>query len=230
MPVFAVPLLSIDLDLLPIGVGDFLAADFNSGDFNTGQPGGVVFSVPLLSIDTSINSVLSFPYQIIGSTPPYVPLTHMQEANKLDADGVVELFKVLLSDNMTSLYYKVDNDVTWQGQVYEGTAIKLDNVARYSGDERSRPSLKIVNPRGIYSKLIDQGLLDAAVVTRIRVLKQHIDADVGISIKQSWKVHRTVSLTNEYAVFELRDMMDGQFFQIPGRMFIPPEFGQVSLG
>lgn len=230
MPTFNIPVLDIDVDIYPMNQGDFSAADFDSGDFETGQPGTVVFDVPVLELIATINSVLSFPYSIVGGEVPYVPLTHMQEANKLEADGVVELFQIVLVDNETTLYLKNNNDAVWQGNTYEGTAIGLDGVARSANDERSRPSLKIVNPQGIYSKLIDEGLMDGATVSRIRVLKTHLDDDIGIYTRQSWRVHRTVSMTNEYAIFELRDRLDGQFFQIPGRMFLPPEFGQVSLG
>lgn len=158
-----------------------------------------------------------------------VPVEHMEDAQKLDADAYVDLFQLILSDGVTKLHLKKDHDVTWQGDDYEGTGIKIDGVGKYADDETSRPRLSIINPEGVYSALIDQGYIDKATVVRYRVLKEHIEQDVAIYRRQQWKVSRVATLTKAIVVLELRDMMDGQTFLTPGRMFIPPDFPAVSL-
>jgi phage-related protein len=170
-------------------------------------------------------------YQIstISWTGGDVPESHVEDAQKLEADAYVDLFQITLSDKSTKIYLKADNDVTWQGDLYEGTGIQLTGVASYSDGETSRPKLTIYNPEGVYSYIVDQGLLDNANIVRIRVLKEHLDADQPIDRRQQWRVSRVANLRKNAIALELRDMLDGQFFLTPGRMFIPPEFPQVSL-
>lgn len=158
-----------------------------------------------------------------------VPASHIEDAHKLDADGYVEFFQIALADNSGTLYLKMNSDMTWQGHTYEGTGIKLDGVGSYADDQVSRPKLNLFNPDGIYSSLVDQGKLDNAIVTRIRVLKQDVDSNTNISRRQKWRISRIVTIKNPMIVCELRDMLDGQMFLVPGRMFIPPDFNAVSL-
>ena len=158
-----------------------------------------------------------------------VPLEHIQDAKKLDADAIIDLYEITLSDKSTKIYLKSNNSVTWQGNLFEGTGINLSGVGSHSDDETARPKLTLYNPQGVYSYLIDRGLLDNSIIKRIRVLKVHLDSDSPISRSQQWRVSRVASLRKNIIALELRDMLDGQFFQTPARMFIPPEFPQVSL-
>jgi phage-related protein len=179
--------------------------------------------------DLAPGTVNVFTLQTISFSGGEAPESHIEDSKKLDADAYIELFEITLSDKTSTIYLKANNDVTWQGNTYEGTGVKLDGVASYSDDETSRPKLTVYNPEGIYSSLINNGLLDNAKITRIRVLKQHIDSDSPISRRQQWRVSRVANLRKNMIGLELRDMMDGQFFMSPGRMYIPPEFPQVSL-
>lgn len=158
-----------------------------------------------------------------------LPESHIEDSNKLDADAKIDLFQIHLTGSNTKVYLKADNNVTWQGNTYEGTGIKLEGVAKYSDDEVSRPKLTLFNPNGVYSSLVDQGLLDNALVIRHRVLKEHLEANQNISMRQQWRISRVSSMKKFYIIFELRDLMDGQSFLTPGRMFIGPEFTHVSL-
>lgn len=158
-----------------------------------------------------------------------VPAEHVEDAQKLEADGYVDLFQIILSDKSSKIYLKINKDVDWQGNTYEGTGIQIDGVGTYSDDTTSRPKLTLFNPDGVFSSLLDQGLLDNATIVRYRVLKAHVDADLPIYRRQQWKVSRVASVKTPFIQLELRDMLDGQNFQVPGRMFIPPDFPTVSL-
>lgn len=171
-----------------------------------------------------------FGYSVITFSGEPVPIEHMTDAQKLDnADAYVELFQIILSDKQTKIYMKLNHDVDWQGNTYEGTGIKLDGVGKYADDQVARPKLTLFNPEGVYSYLIDQGLLDGATIVRYRVLLDDVENDRPIYRRQQWKVSRVASVKIGYIGLELRDMMDGQNFTTPARMFIPPDFPTVSL-
>lgn len=156
------------------------------------------------------------------------PTEHLEDAQKLEADGYVHLYEIELKTG-SKLFLKMDNDVTWQGNTYEGTFITLTGIGKSADEETARPRLTIANPDGIFSPLIRDGELNRAKITRIRVLKAHLDADMNISRRETWRISRPISVNRVRVQFEVRSQLDGQFFLVPGRMFIPPEFPQVSL-
>jgi hypothetical protein len=55
-----------------------------------------------------------------------------------------------------------------------------------------------------------------------------LEADNSVAYRQSQRQPSGFA-RHESIQFELRDQLDAQFFLVPGRMFIPPEFPQVSL-
>lgn len=168
-------------------------------------------------------------YEVIEFNGEPIPQSHIEDSHKLDADAYIELFQIILSDKQSKLYLKLNKTGTWGGNTYEGTGIKMDGVAKYADDQVARPKVTIYNPEGVYSYLVDQGLLDGAIIVRYRVLKEDYEADRPIYRRQQWKVSRVASVKTGYIALELRDMMDGQNFLTPARMFIPPDFPTVSL-
>lgn len=157
-----------------------------------------------------------------------VPQEHLDDAQKLQADGYVELFTMVLLDSAI-VRFKANNTVTWQGNDYEGIPCALTNAGKASSEKNIRPKLVIANPLGVFSKPIQDGVVDGAIVTRTRILKEHLDADLNIFRNQSWAVRHVTARNQQRIELELRDQLDGQFFLVPGRMFIPPEFQQVTL-
>ena len=189
----------------------------------------VVIDVPTSTYILSNGTVAVYKLTLIPWAGSDAPDSHLEDSNKLDADAYIELFKIILSDNSSIVYLKDSNDASWQGNTYEGTGIKLTGVGTYSDDETARPQLTLFNPKGVYSSLVDEGLLDNATVIRTRILKKHLEEDENISRSQQWRVNRVATLTKHSMSLELRDMLDGQYFLTPGRMYIPPEFPQVNL-
>lgn len=157
-----------------------------------------------------------------------VPASHLAEAQKLSADGLVDLFEIHLNPSGI-LNLKLDNTVTWQGKTWEGTGIKMGTTSKSAGDEASRPTMQILNYNGLFSSFVQQGVFEKAMIFRYRVLKQHIDADANIFHRQFWIVSRVAGLKKEGIQLELRAPTDGPFFVVPARMFIPPEFPTVSV-
>jgi phage-related protein len=156
------------------------------------------------------------------------PIEHKDDAHQLTGDGRVRLYEITpLTGGVIRI--KADNDVLWQGHTWEGIGVFLEQIDRNSDDQVSRPKLSIANPNAIFSPLVQAGLLEDATVTEYTVLKQHIDADVDIYTRRMWKVRFTPSMNRRVITLELRDQSDGVFFQLPGRMYIPPDFPTVSL-
>lgn len=157
-----------------------------------------------------------------------IPVEHIEESQKLVADGRVDLYRIVMLTNET-IYIKSENSVTWQGNFYEALAVVIAGVSRNVTGTSSRPSLTIVNPEGVFSPLVAQGLLERAIVTRYRVLHDHILADLPIAQRQSWRVNRITSLNSQFVAMEMGDLSDGPNFLVPAGMFIPPTFPLVSL-
>lgn len=167
--------------------------------------------------------------EVIQTTSGSAPASHIKDSKELEGDAYVDLFEITLADKSTRLFFKKDKDGTYQGNTYEGTGIKLDGVAKYADDEVARPKLSLFNPDGVFSSLVDKHLLDSAQITRIRVLKDDFDNDRPVYRRQRWRVSRVATVKKGVIGLELRDMLDGQNFLTPGRMFIPPDFPAVSI-
>lgn len=158
------------------------------------------------------------------------PLEHKQEAQKLTADGQVDLYTIMLKNQPVVFRFKNDNTVTWQGQLYEGMATRMTGDSRSADGEESRPLLQIMNPFGIFNSAAKKGQIDQATVIRRRVLSRHVEADINIFEQRMWYVGRVRELISGQSIsLELRNMTEGANFQIPCRMFIPPAFPMVTF-
>ncbi|KQS84246.1 hypothetical protein [Rhizobium sp. Leaf383] len=158
------------------------------------------------------------------------PLSHKQEAQKLSADGLVELYTIRLKNLPVIFRFKNNDEVTWRGLKFEGMACKLTGDNRSADGEESRPVIQIMNPLGVFNSAAVKGQLDLASVTRQRVRVDHIKNNVNISEQRMWYVGRIRELISGQSItFELRNMTEGANFQIPVRQFAPPEFPMVTL-
>lgn len=159
------------------------------------------------------------------------PYTHIVESQKLtDADAPIDLFTITLKNLPVTFRFKNNNTVIWRGNEYEGMACNLTGDTRTADGEETRANLRILNPFGIFNHPAQQGDLDLAVVTRKRVLQQHIDSNADIYEQRMWYVGRVAELISGQSIsLELRNMTEGPGYQIPVRMYIPPEFPLVSL-
>lgn len=158
------------------------------------------------------------------------PLSHIQESQKLTADAQIDLYEITLKNLPVVFRLKNNNTVVWRGNEYEGMACRLQGDTRLADGEESRASLQIVNPFGIFNAPAMAGELDLATVVRKRVLLQHLENNTNIFEQRMWYVGRISELISGQSVtLELRNMTEGQSYQIPVRMYIPPEFPLVSL-
>ena len=158
------------------------------------------------------------------------PIEHLEDAQELTADGVVNLFEIRLRTEPVTLRLCDTTSRHWQGHEWEMFGIKLSGEKRSADDEEARPRLQLINPEGVFSSLIRQRLLDRATIIRRRVLLRHIEEDVPIYQQRMWYVSRVADVTvGQTITLELRAMSEGPNVRLPARQFIPPEFPMVRL-
>ena len=157
-----------------------------------------------------------------------IPVAHLEDSNKLVADGIVQLFEVKLTDG-SYLWLKQDNDIHWNGRDWTGVPLSFEGYSSATGETLSRPTLSVVNPDGAWSTFIRDGLITRAVCTRYLVLYDDLINDRPIFQKRTWIIWYPRSLTRQYVQFELRNPMDGVNFDVPARMYMPPEFPFVDI-
>lgn len=157
-----------------------------------------------------------------------IPDSHREENEKLVADGYVQLFEIKLRNN-SYISLKNNNSVYWQGTEWTGVPLSFTGWSTASSDSLARPTMMIANPQGAFSTFIRDGLLIRASVTRYLVLYEDILLDRNVYQAKTWVIWNNPSLNNNSVSLELRNPLDGVNFNIPARMFIPPEFPSVSL-
>lgn len=159
-----------------------------------------------------------------------LPESHIVDAHKLDGDGFAKLYEIQLSAPGGTLYLSNGPTVSWNGREWEGIGIQITEVKASANDDINRPKLMVRNPNGIYSSLADQGVFDNAMVLRYDVKREHLEAGTVIYRRQRWRISKIERVNRQGIQAELRSLLDGQFFVIPGKTYNPPEFPQVSLG
>lgn len=157
-----------------------------------------------------------------------IPEEQLEDAQKLIADGIVQLYEIRLSDG-TYLHLKADNSVEWNGYQWTGIPILFEGYSSAQGSSYSRPTLSIANPDGAFSTFVRDGFLDRAVVNRYIVLYDDIVNDRPIYQKKTWVIWFIKTLNKNIIQVELRNPMDGVNFDVPARMYIPPEFPFVDF-
>ena len=158
-----------------------------------------------------------------------VPPSHVAPSLSLTADGYVDFFQIVLQPPSTTLIaLTADIDRTWNGIVWNGTAIRLSGFGVSSDGQNSRPKLETLNPGGLFSPYVSDGLLDYAHVTRFRVLLADAINDNPVYISQQWLVGRIALCTRTRLQLELRTLIDVPNFQIPANTFSPPLFPSVT--
>ena len=155
-----------------------------------------------------------------------------EDALSLSPEAKLDLIQIDLATSgagQTTLRLTKFNTVTYLGATWEAAPFNMAEVGVHTQGEAKRPKLSIVNPDGAFSAWVHQGLMDSAIVTRYRLLKSDLDANIAAYEKNVWRVSKPLSLSKSLIVFELRSPLDGPMFLLPGRGYYPPEFSHVSL-
>lgn len=146
----------------------------------------------------------------------------------LETEPLVQLFRIELIDN-TVIHVNPYQDLTWQGDTYTGVPCKMSDLAMEASGRLNRPKFTFANPEGLFTQHLYAGGMDAALITRIRVLKSDLLANNDFSVEEQFRVSRIVSIADPLVVLELRDVLDGHTFMLPADSYIPPEYPHVRL-
>lgn len=156
-----------------------------------------------------------------------LPQEHIDDAHKLQGDGKVYLYEIQTTEG--TLFLKANDTVTWQGTLWAGTAIQLDAVSQNSDGQKSRPTLTMANPGGVYSAMAHRLAFDNCKVIERAVLRTHIDSDVNIFQQRQWAGRLITGLNRISLTMQLRESLDGPRFLLPARMYTPPNFPSVTV-
>ena len=157
-----------------------------------------------------------------------VPAGQIEDAQQLVGDAYIECFRVDLYTG-SSLFLKSGHTETWNGNIWEGIALKLSGVGQYGDSQVSRPKFQIQNPDGSFSPFASEGAFDGAFVTRYRVLYEDLKNNLPIYSSQVWQVGRVSTLTRVSLEVELRSFGDSPVFILPAGTYSPPTFPVVSV-
>lgn len=166
-----------------------------------------------------------------------VPTSHVSEALKLTADSRVVLYEIALKNipngGQAVVRFRdgpMGSTTQWNGDTYDHLACQFSGFQRSSEDEKNRPTLRLLNPVGLFNAPAFNGQFDGSILTRYHVLRTHLERNIAIADNEVWFIGRVKELiTGQSISFELRALSDGPDQLIPARMFIPPDFPLVTL-
>ena len=157
------------------------------------------------------------------------PVQHLQDAQKLTADGYVHLYEIVLRNNQGTVFLSDSGLITWQGQTYDSAPITMTGEKETSTEEVARPILTVYNPENVLASFIVTRVLEKSIVKRKQVLRANIDGNNNIFDQRTWFIGRVTSFLRGQLTVELRNLTDGPNFMMPRRQYLPPEFPVVSV-
>lgn len=152
-------------------------------------------------------------------------------AQDLAPDSIVSLFKIELTNTGTPtvIYFTPHKQVTWLSKTYSEIPCTMTQMEQDSQGRANRPKFSFANPGGIFTSSIQQGYLDNAALTRYRILKADLDANIDAKVTEKFFVSKVMMVNKDMVSVELRDVFDGHLFKFPARAYYPPKFPNVSL-
>jgi phage-related protein len=160
-----------------------------------------------------------------------VPKEHVVDALSLTADGEVELFEITPIGGGT-VYLKNDNDVTWQGHVYEGVPILFSGYGKSASGSSMSPRLAIGDTEtdlNALKPLVFDGWLDGASIRYVRILLANLLANRLIFEEMSFRVKRVEEYHRLSITLQLATSSDALGFTLPHRQYHPPSFPSVAI-
>jgi phage-related protein len=162
--------------------------------------------------------------------PTPLPQTHVEDALKLKADGRIHLFELSPLSGGT-IYFKDDNDVTWQGNTYEGLPCSLSGE-EFRTEGTPTPKLTIGQDNLDllpFKGLINDGKLDGATLVRKTLLLDDLINNRNIKQVTTFRVKRIDEYSRTKITVTLASFSQAQSQTLPFRQYVPPAFPWVDL-
>lgn len=162
---------------------------------------------------------------------PAVPSSHITDSQKLEADGIVDLFE--LSPNAGgTLYFKADDAITWLGNEYVGLPVKLSEISKNAENVSSMPKLVIGEENidlSMFKPLIWDGHVDGAILIHKQILLDNLLANLNICEITTYRVKRPENYSRSRIVLQLSTSSNAMNFSIPNQQYYPPDYPSVML-
>lgn len=160
-----------------------------------------------------------------------IPLSHVEDSQKLVADGLIDLFEITPTSGGT-LYFKPDNTMTWLGNQYLGIPCGLTGLKKSAETVSSQPRLTIGQENidlSIFKPLVFDGHLDGAILVYKEVLLDHVIANSDIKRTMVFRVKRVEGYSRTKITLGLSTASDAMSFTLPNLQYYPPDFPAVMI-
>lgn len=161
-----------------------------------------------------------------------IPQSQIEDAHKLTADAEIDLFELTPSTGTATLYFKADNEVTWQGNVYDGLPLQFTGDSKSTQGASSQPRLVIGQENvdlSIFKPFIFDGSLDGATITRIHILLDDLVNNRLVRSLHYYRVRRVEAYSRTSVSLQLASLSESLGFSMPFRQYLPPAYKAVTL-
>jgi hypothetical protein len=160
-----------------------------------------------------------------------VPYSQVTDAHKLDADGMVSLFKIEPVVG-GALYLKHGAEYEYLGNLYEGLPIQIRGE-KWSADTSTPTPRCSIGQEDVdllpFKGLVHDGYMEAARITRYQVLLDDMLNQVDSKRTTVFKVKRVESYSRAQIVMLLSTLTGAANQSYPFRQYTPPAFPWVNI-
>ena len=162
--------------------------------------------------------------------PTTLPANRIEDALKLKADAIIDLFELNPLIGGT-VYFKADNSVTWRGNLYQGLPCQLSGEEK---DTKATPTPRMTIGQEDadllpFKALVHDGLLDGATIIKRSVLLADLKANLDIKSTVYYRVKRIEGYSRNQISMVLASFSSAVNQTMPFRQYLPPSFPYVDL-
>ena len=161
-----------------------------------------------------------------------IPTNHIEDAHKLQADGVIELYEIVPAIGSGTFRFKNEADATWRGNLYAGLPVNFTNQEISAEHGIQPPKIMIGAPNldlSMFKPLVHSGALDGGTLTKLRVLLTDLVEDNLIRETMVYQIRQVTGYVRNQITLQLALPSDGVGFTLPNRQYLPPDFPTVRL-
>lgn len=158
-----------------------------------------------------------------------IPIEHIEDSQKLVADAEIDLFELTPVGGGT-VYFKNENEIEWQGNVYEGIPVDFNGIKK-SSTAALAPKMRIGDGAidlSALKPLAFDGWLDNASIRHVRILLENLQSNLLIYEEFFYRVKRVEEYNRLYISLQLATASDALGFTLPHRQYHPPAFPAVA--
>lgn len=159
---------------------------------------------------------------------PHVDQSPLISALKLEQSAIVKLVDIKLPDG--SIIRICDKyDLEYLGKQYIHINFEISDLKEISSEEAVRPSMELLNPNSMFTKLALSDSLEGSILDLIRIPEDELINNSVVSVLYDrWKIYAIPNI-NQSITLNLRRLSDFSSDNIPPRKYSPPDFPTINL-